>query len=433
MNDEPGQTRGASGAFIVHRSSFIVSPPRLFLLLGCVAGLAFAFLTPPCYVPDEVAHLWRAASIAHGTIVPATTERGVVAPLPKGYQEIVFCLFRDIAGQPERKLERDQFRVAWEVRQQPETRVDLQVVSSYSPVNYLPQIAAAFIGRVTGARPLLIFYLGRLFALAAFLAIVYVAIRTTPVLQWAFCFVALLPMTLFLAASWSADAMTIALSFLVTALSLRGARGIVSALALGLCKPPYFFVSGIALGRKQWLMPVAAAAGFAGMYALASQTQPIAAGSSGQWQCLTREPLLVVRSFVQQFPSYADQLVGRLGQLDVILPRPIMWLAWLFLIVLFLANGESIPRAQRLLALLAVVGTILFVSITMYLAWTAPCAGTIAGIQGRYFLPVLPALYVALANPWWRWRRVGAWEAGAVAGVLNVVAVIILAGRYYGW
>ena len=391
---------------------------RLFIVLASLFGLGFVFATPPCYVPDEVAHFWRGVSIAYGTLQPTSGK----APLPKGYQVFVFCVMHG-----NERVSREQMRTARTIDEKANEMVNLTVVpSSYTPANYLPQIVAALIGRVAHLRPMIVFYLGRLFALAAFIALVAFAIRTTPFLKWGFCAAALLPMTLFMAASWSADSMTIALAFLVTALALRGVANPIAAFLLGLCKPVNFLVAFIS---RRWILPVAAVLGFAVLLLLSRGT------ATARWSCITSDPLrfarIVASDYAGSTPAYAEQMVGRLGRLDVVLPRPILWLEWALLAVLVLTAGEKIPRVQRVLALAVSVALMLSISTWMYVTWTPTCDPPLLGIQGRYFLPMLPVLMLGVSNPWWRWRRPGAAATAAVAIIANCFAVAAVAIHYY--
>lgn len=395
-----------------------MSAHRLFLVLASLFGLGFAFATPPCYVPDEVAHFWRAVSIAGGTLQPA----GNKAPVPKGYQVFVFCVMHgndQVSGQ--------QMRTAWTIDEKGDEIVSLTVVpSSYTPANYLPQIAAALVGRAAHLRPMIVFYLGRLFALAAFIALVAFAIRTTPFLKWGFCAAALLPMTLFMAASWSADSMTIALAFLVTALALRGVANPIAAFLLGLCKPVNFLVAFIS---RRWIMPAAALLGFVLLVVISRGTE------TARWSCITGDPLrfarIVASDYATSTAAYAEQMVGRLGRLDVVLPPPVIWLEWALLALIVLSAGEKIPRAQRVLALAVSVALMLSISTWMYVTWTPGCDPPLRGIQGRYFLPLLPALMLGLSNPWWRWKKPGAAVIAAVAVIANAFAVVAVAVRFY--
>ncbi len=67
----------------------------------------------------------------------------------------------------------------------------------------------------------MIIYLARFANLLLYVLIVYSAIKLTPVHKWVFFLLALMPMTLYEAASLSADSFTIAVSFLLIALFLK--------------------------------------------------------------------------------------------------------------------------------------------------------------------------------------------------------------------
>jgi len=92
---------------------------------------------------------------------------------------------------------------------------------------------------------------GRFFNLILFALAGYFAIKVTPVLKWGFLLLLLTPISLFTAASVSGDALTIGVSFLLTAIFLscaldesvnfdrtRGIAIFVLASLLSLAKPP---------------------------------------------------------------------------------------------------------------------------------------------------------------------------------------------------
>src|SRR6202795_4617454 len=90
-------------------------------------------------------------------------------------------------------------------------------VAPYSPVGYIPHAVGIGLGRLFGASPLVLFYLGRLFGLGAWMVLVFLAIKTTPILKWSYFLLALMPMTLYLAASNSVDSVVIRVAFLSSA------------------------------------------------------------------------------------------------------------------------------------------------------------------------------------------------------------------------
>lgn len=94
-----------------------------------------------------------------------------------------------------------------------------------NPILYLPSAAAVFVGFLLhlGFVPVLV--LGRLANLVCFAALAAAAVRFAPFGRRVFAAVALLPMTLHLAASFSRDALLLGLCFVFTSLCLRAAFG----------------------------------------------------------------------------------------------------------------------------------------------------------------------------------------------------------------
>ena len=94
-----------------------------------------------------------------------------------------------------------------------------------NPILYLPSAAAVFVGFLLhlGFVPVLV--LGRLANLVCFAALAAAAVRFAPFGRRLFAAVALLPMTLHLAASFSRDALLLGLCFVFTSLCLRAAFG----------------------------------------------------------------------------------------------------------------------------------------------------------------------------------------------------------------
>ena len=106
-----------------------------------------------------------------------------------------------------------------------------------------------------GLKALKEFYLGPTGTLIGYLLLVAAAVWRMPVQKWTLVLVALMPMSIFLAASLSADAVSIGLSLLAIAMILRLALGqelvsrrslswlAVVLLLLALAKPGYVLIS----------------------------------------------------------------------------------------------------------------------------------------------------------------------------------------------
>jgi hypothetical protein len=110
-------------------------------------------------------------------------------------------------------------------------------------------------------------------------------------------------------------------------------------------------------------------------------------------------------------PQRVRQIVGVLGLLQIYLPDYI-YLAWALcgvvalLGLVFTRHPVELSNANKILNFLFVLflmaATCWVLMIQFYLDWTTIGLDWIDGIQGRYFLPLLPFLLFAI--PGFRWR-----------------------------
>jgi Predicted membrane protein (DUF2142) len=200
--------------------ALVLSPERVVLVLGLAFGLPLVFLTPPFQVPDEPSHFYRAFQVSElRPLSLVALNRGfrLGTLLPKSLAALVDA--SDVAGvrfQVQKKVDPARFLAMRHAPLNPNDREYLPILP-YPPLGYLPQAVGIALGRLAGGSPLVLFYLARLCALAAWLALVVLAVRTTPVLKWTYVLLALMPMTLYLAASTSTDSVVIGASFLLSA------------------------------------------------------------------------------------------------------------------------------------------------------------------------------------------------------------------------
>ena len=376
------------------------------LAVAAIFGLAFVFITPPFEVPDETAHYWRACAIAHGVFQPAPQFGQGYTAIPSGEREL------GIRGAAPVRETRARIREDWELQYVSE-RVIVRYPLSLSPLPFVPQAIGIAIGDALHLRPLIAFYLGRLLNLAASLALVLLAMQLHRDARWILCVCAMLPMTLFMFASFSPDAMTIGVTFVAIALALSGSPWIVAAtIALALCKP-YLLVPLLVLA--QWrtgtlacppLVVVAVAAGgyLSSLFAKTSATfmRP-EVDPHAQIELIKHHPLhaagIVAADLAQHAVAYGEQMIGTLGWLTIPLPSAVIIALVALLVLVALMAGPRLTAMQRLLAAIIAIASIVTVELSEYISWTAVGANMIEGVQGRYFIPIAPLLLVAISRP----------------------------------
>jgi uncharacterized membrane protein len=221
--------------------------PSLYVVLALTVGTFLVFAQPPGQGLDEVRHFYRVWTFSSGSFVNAHGQPG--GPIPQCVADYMNRFSNTASGRGS-----FSFPAYW---QSPDPCIGRHIFGSYGtaalngPVAYLPSIAAVAILRVVDAPLPLIFFAGRMATLLAFVGIYYLAIRLIPVGKQVLFVLGLLPTTLLLASTYSADPMPIALAVLAVSLTLRVRRAeapgrhtflylFVVLAALSLTKPTMF-------------------------------------------------------------------------------------------------------------------------------------------------------------------------------------------------
>ena len=187
-------------------------PEKIYVVLALVFGLSLVFITPPLQVPDEHDHLNRAYQLAEFNIFQFDST--VPASLIQ-----LFDTFGRMNFNTYERTSIDEILSQKKAELNPQARSAIFARHYIFP--YLPQALGMFIGKMFNGSPLSLLYMGRIFNLLFSIVLIFLAIRSAPFFKWIFFLLGLMPMTLYLCASLSKDAMVISLAFLLIALFLR--------------------------------------------------------------------------------------------------------------------------------------------------------------------------------------------------------------------
>ena len=200
---------------------------RFYLWVGGLSLLLMAWLTPPFQVPDEPQHFYRSYQLSLGEMRSSVRNGEAGTELPASLPELALRFLGSTAHHVNgRRLTRlpaaDTFK-QFQVPLEPERQVfvDFSGSAQYAPLPYLPQALAMAALRPLGVGPLGLLYAGRMANALAALAVTAWALSLLRTGRLFALVIALLPMTQFVTASLSPDALTIACGLAVTALLLR--------------------------------------------------------------------------------------------------------------------------------------------------------------------------------------------------------------------
>ena len=449
-----------------------------FVFLSGWCGLRLVYATPMGEVADEPSHIARAAGLldfdilGHRAVIGHTQVSGLF--VNDGVLRASLSEFRPLRHRLLTPADRARAAaIPWSSG--PPVYFVASGSIEYLPVLYMPGALGIAAGRVIGLHPLGALYLGRVFMLLGYLTLGALALfiaRFGAVLLFALLS---LPMTVSLAASFNQDGMIIATCALAGALlthdpATRPAFRWLAAglLAIMVCsKPPYgllvFCAAMPVMERGLWRRLVAA--GLCGIpatiwLAVMMRTSfvprdvtpypagPLWPGRPGQMfdsidvmanlHVLLAHPGQIVAIPVRYVETYYNALVaefiGDLGWLNVPIPS---WLREAWLVALLLACC-AVPLMQRRGArrwtlpdggftLSLVLASVIAVCLSLYVSWTPVGATMLMGVQGRYFLPLVPFVPLLVPRPSPRWRA-SALPAplSAALGFVLVAPVLIL-------
>ncbi|HEX4492504.1 MAG TPA: DUF2142 domain-containing protein [Acidimicrobiia bacterium] len=424
--------------------------------IGLLAGLAFVLIVPPLGGYDEAVHYARAYQVSQGQLIATHHGHELGGDLPVAMrtdlENVLISVNRLIGHRAHAPSSPASFlsHLGDRSARGREAFVNFPTSAVYSPVPYAPASVLMAIGRALGASTMLLIYLGRLGSLLGTVGLLTLAARRMPTRATSLMVVALLPVTIVQAAMLSADGVTLALTLLVLALALRLAATptadvsraqlvelAAATVALGFAKPPYILVA-LALAipwrrhaaRVRGAIAGAVVGGFGAAAAWAAYAShvyvtpalPVGLTGTARFAAYTHVNPHEQEQYVLHHPRAFVRVVGTTlakfpGQLahDAVAQIPLWGLPAIFailavvpLVVSLLARdraddgGDRAPVVgvrSRVLLLALAVATLLSLMFLAYVGWNAVHALRIEAFQGRYLMPLIPLLIVALPTP----------------------------------
>lgn len=439
--------------------------PRIACACTLVLGTLLIVLVPPMAGFDESGHFWRTWQVSIGDFFPERdAQHAGMAWVPRDVDLDLQTMSSKFTLSGEARAKWLQF-----LRERAPSGSDVQVrvgaLSGYSPLPYLPGAAAMWVGRQAGFSARTLVYLCRAANLLTYVALLGVALARGRRAKWLLAVAALLPVGLLGAATVSCDGVTYGLLLVVIGCTVRAGSSNerwrradtvvagVTALALGVAKPPYAIAALLLIGAARHFRGrrrlVLVAAGLAGPATMLAWTkffekplalQDIAFGTitatdrfapytnvhpSEQFTSnVIGDPIGFVRVLGRTFGAFGlDWLRDAPAQFSLQHTTP--WGVALLAGCALLLVARSTPKLTNgpgavawALTAVAMLGATL---VGAYLSWNALGSPRIEAYQGRYLVACLPLLAVALSGGR---ERIAVRTAGIVSMALVSAAVV---------
>ncbi|MCB0685627.1 MAG: DUF2142 domain-containing protein, partial [Saprospiraceae bacterium] len=328
--------------------------------------------------------------------------------------------------------------------------------------------------------PLIIFYGARLFTLFIWIFFMHQLIKSLKYYRWLMTFLVLLPMTLFVSIGISADVMTNLwafgfMGFILNQMHLNrlwtyrdflwaslfvfmlASAKLVYMLLIFLfllipvrrfSRPNSVWLSFGALLLMGMTVAIFWAKSITTTYIPYDQYNlafrnfldlPRCANMHDQFNYLTSHHLyagkVFINSLVETFPMYYSGYIGTFGWLDTKLPDWSIHLSYaiLFLFALVGNHGHIFKWQQRIILLVTACITTMALLMSQLLSWECVGSDVIKTIQGRYFIPIFPLLFLAISGVFKipgtqkRWSKVTL----LYLVIILTISTIVIYKRYY--
>lgn len=458
-------------------------PHRAFAVVALLFGTALVVVVPPFQSPDESFHFLRAYQITEGGFVAHEKDQRDLmgATLPVSLDR-VSTPFLKMCFHPEIKASVDDIHRALRIPLDPQNRAFqiFPTTTHYSPTCYVGQCLGIGLGRALALGPLVMLYLGREGNLLLWILLGFFALRWAPAIARPLLLLLLMPMSLIFAATLSADPSTNGLATIFTALICKyfalGVNSInrkrlallaVISVPLTVSKLAYAPLLALLLliparnfgGRAEWAGKLALLAALnltafliwaAWSSNLDTRINPGSGVSAAQQlQIVEQHPARFAGALLATLRRGTwydvEMFVGVIGWFDEYLPAPFV-IGYLTLLVLACWSCDDhppLPSPARAAIIILPLFVLIFLIIALlsYLFWTRVGDSLIYGINGRYLIPVAPAMLMLLCSTF---RRLpGKWRIHSPQTNLNAANVLIslgtciyflaaIWGRYYG-
>ena len=409
-------------------------------------GLIYIYLSPPFQVPDSPNHFFRTYQLATGQITPSHDNNTVGGWVPNSFHQLqeTFTPYRYNAYH---KMEHEVLDSVKEIELNEQEKVYMHFPNTgvYSPVSYIPQTIAMRIGLWLKMKPINIYYLVRVFSFLCWFGMIVLTFRFLPIKKLLFGVLVLLPMSLFINTSFSADMMINGMSWLYLALVLNlalterkltvkyGISLIILIILIGLAKLVYIPIVAVLLivpfikfgGKLRMLffVLISILLGFGSASLWKSKidtfyysyfeynsayrdnvTLGYKSDVNKQIEYIKLNKLNTIKIFSNSFFRDLDDLlygyIGNIGWNRFQFPLWFILFSYgIILLFTFSYNtDEYFLSIKQKIILLGIATVLIFlVILSQYLIWVPVGHNEVWNISSRYFFPVFPMLFLTLS------------------------------------
>lgn len=423
---------------------------KRFVYLSLIIGIIFMVLTPPFQAPDEDSHFKKAYVISRGNLFPEVENGKVGYELP-----VEMVKYIEVQNSKGSNLNtKFKFKDIYMTERLPEDYKESKFYNfstvSANPLAHCVQAMGIIVGQLFAhildvKSPSVVYqlYFARFFNLLFYCIIIAFSIKITPILKKTMALIGLMPMALFQAATVSYDPILIALSFLAISIifSISFAKdkklskqyiiilGVIAYIFIVIkivYLPLYLLL--LVLPKKEmenktvFLKKLICILGtviiLMLIFKIASPSMKLVTETrenilaKEQLKYIIHNPFnyckIYVNTLIKKRQYLIATTIGTFGLIDTnlycvclsiyLVCMPLVGISEISL------DNVDVDIWGRITVIISTSAAIFGCFLAMYIYWTSVMDGygigasEITGVQGRYFIPILPVIFLFFAN-----------------------------------
>ena len=397
---------------------------KKFLFLAIPIFAIYFVVIPPNAGHDEELHWYRIFEISEGGFVSSVDNGSTGYILPENVDIDIPWIeqFRYINITNNKKVLDYNKKIF----------VANGTMAVYSPIQYLPQVTGVFVTKHITNKPLTIYYVGRLCNLIACIVLLYLAIKIIPYYKKILFLLAFIPIAIEGFTTLSGDGMLIAISYLFIAYVLKQIeisdklklKNYIIIILLGsfiaLSKLVYIPIIGLLL-----LLPSTKFKNKKGKIIKLFILFAVLLGVNTIWNCIANQYL---ETYTQGKSSFQIQNIlynpikyfqifmytlerEGLNLIEQIFGKYLLWgelcenytivpLLLGVVSIILAVNDNNKKQSKKSIIVMSMISLIIIALIftSIYIQWITVGSDYIYGIQGRYFLAIMPLVLIVISN-----------------------------------
>lgn len=424
-----------------------INPERFFVYCALIFGILLITIIPPFQSPDEDSHFKKAYVVSKGQLFPSSRNGVVGYEIPTDMIQYINEKLSYIGNRDKKYTYSEEMLDDKLPKDYSDTAFQNFSTVEVTPVAYIAPATGIVFGKITakliGMENISIvtmLHFARFFSLLLYIFLVYLAIKTTPILKTTFCIIGLLPMSLALAAAISYDSVLIAVSLLCTAMILKLifddnikkisykyliAFGVITFILLSIkivyvtVLIPLLFIPKEKYGGK--IIKIIKCFGIIIVIALILyiinkiptmllERNNVKDNVGEQFNFIINNPINYLKIWIKTMLTnrnyYFSGIIGIFGLLDTYIPTIYISLYSFGTFAIALSDFSTCKSKfnwkYKCISFLGSTATVFAIFTGLYVLWTSMELGvgaeTITGVQGRYFIPIIPLAITILSN-----------------------------------